>query len=153
MTLLSVAKRVFNGSTKANEHSTIRINRTSRLFGNVGIALLIGLKMAYDSGLAQRVREILEEKQGFKEKKMFGGICFLLKGNMACGILDDDLIVRVGPKEYEDSLKLPHVRKFDITGRPMKGWVMVSYDGLDSDTDLFEWVQRGINTALSLPAK
>ena len=109
--------------------------------------------MTYDAGLAQRVREIFEEKYGFNEKKMFGGICFLLNGNMACGILDDDLIVRVGPKGYEDALKLPHIRKFDITGKPMKGWVMVSYEGHESDTDLFEWVQRGINFALSLPAK
>jgi hypothetical protein len=109
--------------------------------------------MAYDEGLAQRVRELLEERPEFNEKKMFGGVCCLLNGNMACGILNDDLIVRVGPEKYEDSLKLPHTRKFDITGKPMKGWVMVSYKGHESDEDLFEWVQRGVNYAFSLPPK
>ena len=109
--------------------------------------------MAYDPDLAQRVREIFKEKAGFNEKKMFGGICYLHNGNMACGILNDDLIVRVGPKEYENALKLPNTRKFDITGKPMKGWVMVSSKGHDSDADLFEWVQRGVNFALSLPPK
>jgi hypothetical protein len=84
---------------------------------------------------------------------MFGGVCYLLNGNMACGILDDNLIVRVGPEKYEDSLKLSHTRKFDITGKAMKGWVMVSYEGHESDNDLFEWVQRGVNFALSLPPK
>lgn len=109
--------------------------------------------MAYDAGLAERVREVLEEKIGFNEKKMFGGVCYLLHGNMACGILEDHLIVRVGPKNYEDSLKCPNTRQFDITGKPMKGWVMVSYEGYESDEHLFEWVERGINFALSLPPK
>ncbi len=109
--------------------------------------------MAYDEGLAQRVRELLEEKPEFNEKKMFGGVCYLLNGNMACGILNDDLIVRVGPEKYEDFLKLPHTRKFDITGKPMRGWVMVSHEGHESDEDLFEWVQRGVNYAFSLPLK
>ena len=89
--------------------------------------------MAYDEGLAHLVREILEEMPDFEEKKMFGGLCFLLHGNMDCGILNNDLIVRVGPEHYEDSLKLPDTRKFDITGKPMKGWVMVSGDGCDSE--------------------
>lgn len=109
--------------------------------------------MAYDEGLAQRVREILEEKPGYNEKKMFGGICFLLHGNMACGILDYDIIIRVGPEQYEKSLKLPYTRIFDFTGRPMKGWIMVSQKGHDSDDDLFGWVQKGVNYALSLPPK
>jgi TfoX/Sxy family transcriptional regulator of competence genes len=107
--------------------------------------------MAYDEGLAQRVREVLEEQPGFDEKKMFGGICFLLQGTMACGILNDEIIVRVGTEYYEDLMKLPHARKFDFTGRPMKGWVMVSYEGLESDDDLREWVHRGVDYALSLP--
>jgi TfoX/Sxy family transcriptional regulator of competence genes len=109
--------------------------------------------MAYDEGLAQRVREIIEEQIGYNEKKMFGGVCYLLNGNMACGIINDNLIVRIGPKRYEDYLKLPNTRKFDITGKPMKGWVMVSYKGYESDKDLFEWVQRGVKLALSLPPK
>jgi len=109
--------------------------------------------VAYDEGLAQRVREVLEEQNGFDEKKMFGGICFLLHGNMACGILNDEIIVRVGTENYEVLMKLPHTRKFDFTGRPMKGWVMVSHEGLESDDDLYEWVRRGVDYALSLPPK
>jgi len=109
--------------------------------------------MAYDEGLAQRVTELLEEMPGFNEKKMFGGVCYLLNGNMACGVLNEDIIVRVGPENYENSLKLPHTRKFDITGRPMKGWVMVSPGGHASDEDLAAWVRKGVNFALSLPPK
>ena len=109
--------------------------------------------MAYDEGLAQRVTELLEEMPGFNEKKMFGGVCYLLNGNMACGVLNDDIIVRVGPEQYEGSLKLPHTREFDFTGRPMKGWVMVSQEGQESDEDLAVWVRKGVNFALSLPPK
>ncbi|HVO68273.1 MAG TPA: TfoX/Sxy family protein [Syntrophales bacterium] len=109
--------------------------------------------MAYDEGLAQRVRELLEEKPGYAEKKMFGGLCFLLRGNMVCGIINEDLIVRVGVERYEASLKLPHTRKFDITGKPMKGWVMVSSQGYETDEDLFKWIQQGLHYVLSLPPK
>ncbi len=109
--------------------------------------------MAYDEGLAQRVRELLEERPGYNEKKMFGGMCYLLHGNMACGIINDDLIVRVGPDNFEGALKLPHTRSFDITGRAMKGWVMVSSAGHDSDEKLADWVQKGVEFALSLPPK
>jgi TfoX/Sxy family transcriptional regulator of competence genes len=109
--------------------------------------------MAYDEGLAQRIVELLEEKPGFTEKKMFGGICFLLSGNMACGIINEDLIVRVGSERYEASLKLPHTRKLDITGKPMKGWVMVSWKGYETDEDLSKWIQQGLHYALSLPPK
>ncbi|RPH51277.1 MAG: TfoX family protein [Desulfobacteraceae bacterium] len=109
--------------------------------------------MAYDKGLAQRVKELLEEEPGFNEKKMFGGICFLMNGNMAYGILNEDLIVRVGPVNYDRMLKSPHVRKFDITGRPMKGWVMISCEGYESDKDLAGWIRQGKQYALSLPPK
>ncbi len=109
--------------------------------------------MAYDEGLMQRVEQILEQIPGFNFKKMFGGICFLLNGNMACGIVDDDLIVRVGKPHYEKCLDMPHAREFDMTGRPMNGWVMISYEGYESDDHLMDWVQYGIDTALSLPPK
>ena len=109
--------------------------------------------MSYDRGLAERVREILWEKKGCTEKKMFGGIAFFLYGNMACGVLADHLIVRVGPLNYEKALNKPHTRKFDLTGRPMKGWVVVSIEGYESDQDLYEWVREGEVFALSLPAK
>ena len=109
--------------------------------------------MAYDEGLAQRVRELLEERAGFDEKKMFGGICFLLHGNMSCGIIEDDLIVRVGKERYEECLSQAHTRKFDVTGRPMTGWVMVSYEGYESDQELSKWVEKGVSLVLTLPLK
>jgi len=110
-------------------------------------------RMAYDKGLAQRVREEMIELPGFVEKKMFGGVGYMLQGNMACGVNGEDLIVRVGPERYQDALARPHTRPFDMTGRPMKGWVMVSPKGYEADKDLRDWVQQGIEFASSLPAK
>jgi TfoX/Sxy family transcriptional regulator of competence genes len=109
--------------------------------------------MAYDEGLAGRARGILVELPGFVEKRMFGGVGFMLRGNMACGVNGDELIVRVGPANYEQALELPHTRRFDMTGRPMRGWVMVASEGLASDAELEEWVRRGVDFALSLPEK
>ena len=86
-------------------------------------------------------------------KKMFGGIGFLVKGNMACGVHKDALIVRVGPDAYQEALDKAHTRPFDITGRPMKGWVMVDQAGYESDADLRAWVQQGVEYALTLPPK
>ena len=111
------------------------------------------LIMAYDKGLAQRVREILEEEPGFDEKKMFSGLCFLLFGNMVCGIIKEDLIVRVGADKYAEMLKMPHTRKFDLTGRPMKGWVMVLSAALESDEALNDWMQRAVSFVRTLPPK
>ena len=109
--------------------------------------------MAYDTGLAQRVREILEEEPGVEEKKMFGGLCFLLSGNMVCGIIKDDLIVRVGAEQYQAMLLVPHTRKFEITGRPLTGWVMVLARALDDDDDLGDWLQRAVAFVRTLPPK
>lgn len=109
--------------------------------------------MAYDEGLAHRVWAILSDKPGIVEKKMFGGVGFMLDGNMACGVNKDDLIVRVGPDKYEQTVIQPHVRPFDFTGRPMKGWVMVGPDGVSADKDLQDWVMQGITFARSLPPK
>ncbi len=109
--------------------------------------------MAYDEGLAQRIGDMLGEQPGLVEKKMFGGVGFLLHGNMACGVHKDALIVRVGPERYDEALKRPHTRPFDMTGRPMKGWVMLAADGYEADDDLSSWVQQGIEFALSLPPK
>jgi hypothetical protein len=109
--------------------------------------------MGYDEGLAEKVRALLKSEQGFDEKKMFGGICFLLNGNMACGVLNNDLIVRVGSENHEEALQLPYTRQFDITGRPMKGWVMVSAKGHEASKDLAAWVYRGVAFASTLPAK
>jgi TfoX/Sxy family transcriptional regulator of competence genes len=109
--------------------------------------------MAYDTGLAQRVREILEEEPGVEEKKMFGGLCFLLSGNMVCGIIKDDLIVRVGAEQYQAMLLVPHTRKFEITGRPLTGWVMFLARALDDDDDLGDWLQRAVTFVRTLPPK
>ncbi len=109
--------------------------------------------MAYDEGLAHRVREELVDLSGFDEKKMFGGVGFMLRGNMACGVNKDDLIVRVGPTRYDEALTKPHTRVFDLTGRPMKGWIVVTPEGYESDDDLRTWVQQGVDLAMTLLAK
>jgi len=87
------------------------------------------------------------------EKKMFGGIGFLLQGNMACGVHGENLIVRVNPQEYEEILARPHVRPFDMTGKPMKGWIYVLPEGMQSEAALAGWVKVGLGYAGSLPGK
>lgn len=109
--------------------------------------------MAYEKGLAQRIREALGAPPGLVEKKMFGGVGFMVLGNMACGVNKDNLIVRVGPDQYQQALSRPHARPFDMTGRPMRGWVLVGPAGYPSDDDLKAWVQQGVDFALTLPAK
>ena len=109
--------------------------------------------MAYDEGLAQRIREVLDERPDVSEKKMFGGLAFLLHGNMCVGVVGEDLMVRVGPQAHADALREPRARKMDFTGRPMKGFVFVSGDGLGSDADLLRWVERGVRFADALPRK
>jgi TfoX/Sxy family transcriptional regulator of competence genes len=109
--------------------------------------------MAYDEGLAARVRDVLGDHPDVIEKKMFGGLAFMVWGNMACGIIQDDLMVRVGPDGYEAALTQPHARVMDFTGKPMRGMVVVDGAGLDADETLDEWVQRGLQYALSLPPK
>ena len=109
--------------------------------------------MAYDEGLAARVREVLGAQPGLAEKQMFGGLAFLLHGNMACGVRGEDLIVRVAADAADAALGEPGVRPFDLTGRPMKGWLMVSPDGHAEDDDLRRWIDRGLDHAGSLPPK
>ncbi len=109
--------------------------------------------MAYDEGLAQRIRESLRDQPDLVEIKMFGGIGFMAQGNMVCGVLNDSLIVRVGPERYPEALAQPHTREFDFTGRPMAGWVTVSLQGYQEDASLETWVNLGITYALSLPPK
>jgi len=109
--------------------------------------------MAYDEGLAQRIREILSENPGYEEKKMFGGMGFLLYGNMACGVIREDLIVRVGAENYTAALQLPNVELFDITGRAMTGWVVVKEPGYSNDSSLKDWVDQGAAYSLTLPEK
>jgi len=109
--------------------------------------------MAYDEGLAQRVREILSESLGYEEKKIFGGIGFLLQENMACGVIRDDLIVRVGAENYSEALLQPDVELFDMTGRAMTGWVIVKEPGYRKDSNLEDWVNQGVSYSLILPPK
>ena len=109
--------------------------------------------MAFDEVLAQRVRELFNNRLGYEEKKMFGGIGFLLHGNMACGVIREDLIVRVGADNYTDALLKPDVELFDMTGKAMTGWVVVKEPGYRSDSDLNDWVALGADYSLSLPAK
>jgi TfoX/Sxy family transcriptional regulator of competence genes len=109
--------------------------------------------MAYDEGLATRVREELGDQPGLSEKQMFGGLAFLLNGNMACGVRGDDLIVRVAADTADAALEEPGARPFDLTGRPMKGWLQVAADGHAEDDDLRRWVGRGLAYASSLPPK
>jgi len=109
--------------------------------------------MAYDEGLAQRIREALDDRSNVDEKKMFGGLAFLLAGNMCVGVVGDDLMVRVGPQAYDAALQEPHARKMDFTGRPMRGLLFVAAEGLESDAALLRWLERGIRFAASLPPK
>jgi hypothetical protein len=109
--------------------------------------------MAYDQALAQRLRMALDGIPELVEKKMFGGIAFLIRGNMACGVSGEQVIVRISPDRYAEALAQPFVRPFDMTGRPMKGWVVVEREGVHSQEDLQTWLQRGVDMAQSLPPK
>ena len=109
--------------------------------------------MAFDESLAARIRQALARKKGVEEKKMFGGIGFLLHGNMLVGVRKDSLVVRLGEKEGEEALKEPHVKEFDITGRPMRNWVLVGPEGVQDDEQLSAWIQRAVKFVGKLPAK
>jgi len=109
--------------------------------------------MAYDEAVARRVRKALAGSPELVEKKMFGGIAFMLRGNMCCGVIGDRLMVRVGPDGYEAALSRPHAGPMDFTGRPMKGMVYVGSAGFASAGDLKGWIAKAMEFALSLPAK
>lgn len=109
--------------------------------------------MAYDEGLAERIWDEVRDDMSIADKKMFGGLCFLLNDYMFIGIVKDELMVRVGPEKYESALSEPHVRKMDFTGRPMKGYVYVETAGFESDADLKKWIDRGAEFVKTLPPK
>jgi TfoX/Sxy family transcriptional regulator of competence genes len=110
--------------------------------------------MAYDENLAQRVREKLLGSPNLNEMKMFGGIAFLLNGNMACGVIQNDLIVRIGLEASDQALAAPHAKPFAMTGRtPMSGWVQVEPPGFASEEALQQWIDQGLRYAQSLPPK
>ena len=109
--------------------------------------------MAFDENLATRIRATLARRKGITEKKMFGGIGFLLNGNMCVGVWKESLIARLGPEGGDAALREPHVRPFDITGKPMAGWVLVEPAGVAADSQVRDWVQRCIVFTNELPAK
>ena len=114
--------------------------------------------MAYSHALAERVGNVVDQRFGGRrrdivEKKMFGGLVFLLRGNMLVGIWKQSLIVRLGSEQAAEALKQEHVREFDVTGRPMKNWIMVDPDGLESDAELAAWIERATEFVETLPGK
>lgn len=109
--------------------------------------------MAFDESLADRIRSALSRKKGIEEKKMFGGVCFLLHGNMLVGVWKTFLIARLGPDQGEEALLEPHVKEMDITGKPMKGWVMVEPQGAEDKGQVKGWVQRAVKFVSKLPGK
>ena len=109
--------------------------------------------MAYDEALAGRIRQTLAGRGAVSERKMFGGIAFMVGGNMACGVIRQDLMVRVGPDAHDAAVAEPHVRPMDFAHRPMRGMVYVDPDGVRSADDLARWVDAGATFAASLPPK
>ncbi len=109
--------------------------------------------MAYDAGVAQRVREAMQDIAGVVERKMFGGLAFMVYGNMCVGVVREELMVRVGPEQYEYVLNLPYARKMDFTGKPLKGFIYVAAPGFSSDTDLIKWIETGYAFVRTLPKK
>jgi hypothetical protein len=109
--------------------------------------------VAYDEDLAARLRVLIGDEPGLAEKKMFGGLAMLLHGNMAVGVHGDALIVRVNPVEQPHLLAEPGTRVFDLTGRPMKGWLLVDPADVATDGDLRRWAERGLSYARTLPPK
>lgn len=109
--------------------------------------------MAYDEALAARIHDVLADEDGLAEKKMFGGLAFLIGGNMCCGVVGEELMVRVGPDAYAAELARKHARPMDFTGKPMKGMLYIEPAGCKTTRDLSAWVKRGLKFARSLPKK
>jgi TfoX/Sxy family transcriptional regulator of competence genes len=109
--------------------------------------------MAFEEAVARRVRETLAGSPEVVEKRMFGGIAFMVRGNMCCGVIGDRLMLRVGPDGYKAALSRPNAKPMDFTGRPMKGMIYVEPEGFASPRDLKKWIGRALEFSLSLPAK
>jgi TfoX/Sxy family transcriptional regulator of competence genes len=109
--------------------------------------------MAYDDGLAERLREFFQDVPEVVEKKMFGGLAFMVRGNMCVGVVNTELMVRTGPDGYEEALLEPNARKMDFTGKPMRGFVYISEQGFESDRDLTSWIDRAMGFVDTLPSK
>jgi TfoX/Sxy family transcriptional regulator of competence genes len=109
--------------------------------------------MAFDEELAERIRSVVKGKRGITEQKMFGGLAFMLKGNMSCGIVDDKLMLRLGAAGAQDALQEKHVQEMDFTRKPIKTMVYVTATGIRTEAKLRTWVQRALDFAKTLPAK
>jgi len=109
--------------------------------------------MAYDEGLAYRIEEYLDQFYDVYPKNMFGGIAWLINGNVACGVFEESLISRVGPDHYKEALGQEGIVEFDITGKPMKGWIMATEDAISEDSGLKYWIDKGLEFGRTLPAK
>lgn len=109
--------------------------------------------MGYDQHLAARVRLIIQDLEGYSELEMFGGVGFMHHGNMSCGVNASNLIVRVGPDAYEQALSEAYTKEFDMTGRPMRGWIVITSEGIQTEEALRSWVEQGVQFAQSLPPK
>ena len=109
--------------------------------------------MAFDEKLAERIRKQLGKRREVIEKQMFGGLAFLLNGNLCCGAHGRELLVRIAPAQTDQALSQPHTHIFDLPRRPMKGWILVRPAGLTTDAALAKWIQAGMKYAASLPAK
>ena len=109
--------------------------------------------MAYSEALAERVRRAIGERPDISERKMFGGVAFMAGPNMFCGVMGDELMVRVGPDNHGEALKRPGARIMDFTGRPMKGYLYVGSPGIDSDEEQGAWVEQTHEFASTLPAR
>lgn len=109
--------------------------------------------MAFDEGLAERIREALSDTINVEEKKMFGGLCFMVNNHMCCGIVKDELMLRVGKDNYEEALTQPHAREMDFTGKALKGMIYVGHEGLAEDEDLKAWLDRALAFVMGLPSK
>jgi TfoX/Sxy family transcriptional regulator of competence genes len=109
--------------------------------------------MPYDEAIAERIRQVVAGWKNTSHKKMFGGVCHLLNGNMFCGVYKEFLILRLGEDAAADALEQEHVNVFDITGRPMRGWVMVDRKGFKSDAMLKKWLDQAKAFVAALPPK
>jgi TfoX/Sxy family transcriptional regulator of competence genes len=109
--------------------------------------------MAYDEALAQRMRVALAGEQGVDERKMFGGLAFMVRGNMCCGVIKDEMMVRVGKELFDEAMARPHTRVMDFTHRPSTGMVYVEKPGIESDAELKDWIDLGLRFNRTLPAK
>jgi len=116
-------------------------------------ALITVPGMAFSAEVAEEVRARLAVRDDVTEKKMFGGIAFMVRGNMAVGVSGEELMVRVGKDAHAELVELPGARTFDMSGRPMEGWLLVAPEGFATEEDLDSWIARGLAGALSLPPK